>query len=73
VWGQGHYTDVLDTLGCAGVPVKHPVSGQTLGVLELTMEQDAVVAALRAFGGNRSRAATSLSMSRATIYRKVQQ
>ena len=32
-----------------------------------------MVAALRAFGGNRSKAAASLSMSRATIYRKIQQ
>ncbi|WP_178379772.1 sigma-54-dependent Fis family transcriptional regulator [Cryptosporangium aurantiacum] len=36
VWGQEHYTGVLDTLGCAGVPVRHPVSGQTVGLLDLT-------------------------------------
>ncbi|TQS46950.1 sigma-54-dependent Fis family transcriptional regulator [Cryptosporangium phraense] len=50
----------------------HTISGRLLNPLE-SMERDAVVAALRAFGGNRSKAAASLSMSRATIYRKIQQ
>jgi transcriptional regulator of acetoin/glycerol metabolism len=36
VFGHEHYAENLDTLGCAGVPIRHPVSGQVLGLLDLT-------------------------------------
>lgn len=31
VFGHEHYAENLDTLGCAGVPIRHPVSGQVVG------------------------------------------
>lgn len=36
VFGHEHYAEGLEELGCFGVPVRHPVSGQLLGVLDLT-------------------------------------
>ncbi|HWG22609.1 sigma-54-dependent Fis family transcriptional regulator [Actinospica sp.] len=36
VFGHEHYAENLEDLGCAGVPVRHPVSGLVLGVLDLT-------------------------------------
>lgn len=36
VFGHEHYAENLDTLGCAGVPIRHPTSGQVLGLLDLT-------------------------------------
>jgi len=36
VFGHEHYAESLDTLGCAGVPIRHPTSGQVLGLLDLT-------------------------------------
>jgi transcriptional regulator of acetoin/glycerol metabolism len=36
VYGHEHYAERLDTLGCAGVPIRHPISGHVLGLLDLT-------------------------------------
>ncbi|MCQ8186951.1 sigma-54-dependent Fis family transcriptional regulator [Streptomyces rugosispiralis] len=36
VFGHEHYAEGLEEFGCFGVPVRHPVSGQLLGVLDLT-------------------------------------
>lgn len=36
VFGHEHYADNLDTLSCAGVPIRHPISGQVVGLLDLT-------------------------------------
>jgi transcriptional regulator of acetoin/glycerol metabolism len=36
VFGHEHYAERLEALGCAGVPITHPVSGQVLGLLDLT-------------------------------------
>ncbi|HEX4831963.1 MAG TPA: GAF domain-containing protein [Trebonia sp.] len=36
VFGHEHYAERLEGMACAGVPVKDPVSGKTLGVLDLT-------------------------------------
>ncbi|MCW2714660.1 MAG: Fis family transcriptional regulator [Frankiales bacterium] len=36
VFGHEHYAENLEQLACAGVPIKHPMSGKTVGVLDLT-------------------------------------
>ena len=36
VFGHEHYAENLEQLACAGVPVRHPTSGKTVGVLDLT-------------------------------------
>ena len=36
VFGHEHYAEDLEELACAGVPVRHPTSGKTVGVLDLT-------------------------------------
>jgi transcriptional regulator of acetoin/glycerol metabolism len=42
VWGHEHYAENLENLACAGVPIRHPVSGKTLGAVDLTCwRQDA--------------------------------
>lgn len=33
VWGGEHYSESLESLACAGAPVRHPVTGQVLGSL----------------------------------------
>jgi transcriptional regulator of acetoin/glycerol metabolism len=36
VFGHEHYAESLERFGCAGVPVHDPVSGKTVGVIDLT-------------------------------------
>lgn len=36
VFGHEHYAEHLENLACAGVPIKHPISGKTLGAVDLT-------------------------------------
>ena len=36
VFGHEHYAEHLEELACAGVPIRHPISGKTVGVLDLT-------------------------------------
>jgi sigma-54 dependent transcriptional regulator, acetoin dehydrogenase operon transcriptional activator AcoR len=36
VFGHEHYAERLEGLACAGVPLRDPVSGKTLGVIDLT-------------------------------------
>jgi transcriptional regulator of acetoin/glycerol metabolism len=36
VFGHEHYAESLDRFGCAGVPIHDPISGKTVGVIDLT-------------------------------------
>ena len=36
VFGHEHYMEHLETLACVGVPVRHPLTGKTVGVVDLT-------------------------------------
>jgi transcriptional regulator of acetoin/glycerol metabolism len=36
VFGHEHYVEHLEDMACAGAPIRHPVSGKLLGVLDLT-------------------------------------
>jgi sigma-54 dependent transcriptional regulator, acetoin dehydrogenase operon transcriptional activator AcoR len=36
VFGHEHYAEKLEGMACAGVPVRDPVSGKTVGVIDLT-------------------------------------
>jgi sigma-54 dependent transcriptional regulator, acetoin dehydrogenase operon transcriptional activator AcoR len=36
VFGHEHYAEHLEDLACAGVPIRHPVSGRTIGAVDLT-------------------------------------
>ncbi|MBV9856132.1 MAG: GAF domain-containing protein [Streptosporangiaceae bacterium] len=36
VFGHEHYAEYLERFGCAGVPIHDPVSGKTVGVIDLT-------------------------------------
>lgn len=36
VFGHEHYAENLEDLACAGVPIRHPLSGKTVGALDLT-------------------------------------
>lgn len=36
VFGHEHYAENLETLACAGVPIRHPISGKTLGAVDVT-------------------------------------
>jgi sigma-54 dependent transcriptional regulator, acetoin dehydrogenase operon transcriptional activator AcoR len=49
VFGHEHYAEHLETLACAGVPIRHPTSGKTIGVVDLTCwrkDADALLIAL---------------------------
>lgn len=39
VFGHEHYASRLEKLACAGVPIRHPVSGKVLGIVDLTCWQ----------------------------------
>lgn len=36
VFGHEHYAENLEDLACAGAPIHHPISGKTIGALDLT-------------------------------------
>ncbi|MEV6285735.1 GAF domain-containing protein [Kribbella sp. NPDC051770] len=36
VFGHEHYAEDLEDLACAGVPIKHPITGKTVGAIDLT-------------------------------------
>lgn len=36
VFGHEHYAENLEDLACAGAPIQHPISGKTIGALDLT-------------------------------------
>src|SRR5699024_276123 len=36
VFGHEHYAEHLERLACAGEPIRHPLSGKTLGAVDLT-------------------------------------
>jgi len=36
VFGHEHYAENLEDLACAGVPIQHPISGRTVGAIDLT-------------------------------------
>lgn len=36
VFGHEHYAENLERLACAGVPIRHPLSGRTVGAIDLT-------------------------------------
>jgi len=36
VFGHEHYAENLEDLACAGVPIHHPITGKTLGAVDLT-------------------------------------
>lgn len=36
VFGHEHYAENLEDLACAGVPIRHPISGKTIGAVDLT-------------------------------------
>jgi sigma-54 dependent transcriptional regulator, acetoin dehydrogenase operon transcriptional activator AcoR len=36
VFGHEHYAERLEDLACAGVPIHHPISGKTVGAVDLT-------------------------------------
>jgi transcriptional regulator of acetoin/glycerol metabolism len=36
VFGHEHYAEHLEDLACAGVPIHHPMSGKTVGAVDLT-------------------------------------
>jgi sigma-54 dependent transcriptional regulator, acetoin dehydrogenase operon transcriptional activator AcoR len=36
VFGHEHYAEHLEDLGCAAVPIRHPISGQAVGAVNLT-------------------------------------
>ena len=39
VFGHEHYVERLEELACAGAPIRHPVTGKVLGVIDLTCWQ----------------------------------
>ncbi|GAA1970876.1 sigma-54-dependent Fis family transcriptional regulator [Amycolatopsis minnesotensis] len=36
VFGHEHYAEYLEDLACAGAPVQHPITGKTVGAVDLT-------------------------------------
>ncbi|MGQ0574831.1 MAG: sigma-54-dependent Fis family transcriptional regulator [Pseudonocardia sp.] len=36
VFGHEHYVEHLEDMACAGAPIRHPISGKIMGVLDLT-------------------------------------
>jgi transcriptional regulator of acetoin/glycerol metabolism len=49
VFGHEHYAEHLEDLACAGVPILHPISGKTVGAVDLTCwrkDADALLIAL---------------------------
>lgn len=68
VFGHEHYAERLEGMACAGAPVRDPVSGKTVGVIDLTCwrrDADQLLTSLaQATSGEISRALAAASSSR---------
>jgi transcriptional regulator of acetoin/glycerol metabolism len=68
VFGHEHYAERLEGMACAGVPVRDPLSGKTLGVIDLTCwRRDAdplMLSLVRATADQISQALAAASSSR---------
>ncbi|HET9080250.1 MAG TPA: GAF domain-containing protein [Trebonia sp.] len=68
VFGHEHYAERLEGMACAGVPLRDPVSGKTLGVIDLTCwrrDADPLMLSLaRSTANQLSQALTETSNSR---------
>ena len=68
VFGHEHYAEHLEGMACAGVPVRDPVSGKTVGVLDLTCwRRDAdplMLSLVRSTAGQLTQALAETSSSR---------
>lgn len=40
VFGHEHYVEHLEDLACAGAPIRHPITGKLLGIVDLTCWRD---------------------------------
>lgn len=65
VFGHEHYAENLEDLACAGVPLHHPITGKTVGAVDLTCwRKDAgplLIALARTLAGQVSEALLSAS------------
>jgi transcriptional regulator of acetoin/glycerol metabolism len=52
VYGHEHYAEDLETLACAGVPIHDPLSGRTVGLIDLTCWRKDAEALLLALAKN---------------------
>lgn len=68
VFGHEHYAERLEGMACAGVPLRDPVSGKTVGVIDLTCwRRDAdplMLSLVRSTAGQLGQALTESSNSR---------
>lgn len=68
VFGHEHYAERLEGLACAGVPLRDPVSGKTIGVIDLTCwRRDAdplMLSLVRSTAGQLGQALAQTSSSR---------
>ena len=68
VFGHEHYAEHLEGMACAGVPVRDPVSGKTVGVIDLTCwRRDAdslMISLVQSTAGQISQALGEVSNSR---------
>jgi transcriptional regulator of acetoin/glycerol metabolism len=68
VFGHEHYAERLEGMACAGVPLRDPVSGKTVGVIDLTCwRRDAdplMLSLVRSTAGQLSQALTETSNGR---------
>jgi sigma-54 dependent transcriptional regulator, acetoin dehydrogenase operon transcriptional activator AcoR len=68
VFGHEHYAEDLDRFGCAGVPIHDPVSGKTVGVIDLTCwRKDAdplMISLVKATAGQITQSLVTASSSR---------
>jgi sigma-54 dependent transcriptional regulator, acetoin dehydrogenase operon transcriptional activator AcoR len=68
VFGHEHYAEHLEGMACAGVPVRDPVSGKTVGVIDLTCwRRDAdplMMSLVRSTAGQLTQALAETSSSR---------
>jgi sigma-54 dependent transcriptional regulator, acetoin dehydrogenase operon transcriptional activator AcoR len=68
VFGHEHYAERLEGMACAGTPIKDPVSGKTVGVIDLTCwRRDAdplMISLVQSTAGQITQALSEVSSSR---------
>lgn len=69
--GGEHFADSLSSFACAGAPIKHPMTGQLLGILDITSMVETSNALLAAFAKLSARRISQAMLDNASVLERA--
>jgi sigma-54 dependent transcriptional regulator, acetoin dehydrogenase operon transcriptional activator AcoR len=70
VFGHEHFAERLEDLACAGVPIRHPVTGRTVGLVDLTCWQRNAGSLLMALAATTARQVQDELMQQSAVHER---